>query len=89
MADSPKVYCENCIFFIPGEHIPMDFGPPVTQLEKCISPNNFKDTHVAPHELPISQPKIINQFNNCVWYIAKHGSSSSSSGSNTSSSSSG
>jgi len=88
MADVLKIYCENCIFFVPGEHIPMDFGPPETQLEKCLASQNFKDTAIAPNQLPISQPKVINQFNNCIWYIAKQENNSSSSGSSSSSSSS-
>ena len=87
MAD-PKIFCIECIFYVPQEPVPFDFGPPIHQLEKCLSPNNFKDTHVTPGELPISQPKVINRFNNCVWFSPKHGDSSSCSSGGVSSSSS-
>lgn len=84
-----KVYCVNCIFYAQPEHMQhFDFGPPQHQLDKCLSPNNFKDTSISPKELPISQPIVINRFNNCVWYIEKGTPSSSSSGFFSSSSSS-
>jgi len=83
-----KVYCEDCIFYVPGEKIPYSYGPPEHQLEKCLAPQNFKDTNAAPHVLPISQPKVINRFNDCIWFIRKGEPSSSTSSSSSSSSSS-
>jgi len=77
----PKVYCDNCIFFIAREPHPptYDFGPPEYQLERCLAPENFRDTYSKQQYLPISQPKVINQHNDCVWYIAEESPSSSSS----------
>lgn len=76
-----KVYCVNCIYFSAGEPVPpsYDFGPPSHQLEKCLSPSNFKDTHAEEKSLPVSQPRVINRWNNCIWYSPKPGDSSSSS----------
>jgi len=78
-----KLYCDNCIFFVAAEPCPpvYDFGPPKYQLEKCLAPQNFSDTYSKAHSLPISQPKVINQYNDCAWYIEEGtGSSSCSSG---------
>ena len=74
-----KVYCEDCVFFLPGEPIPFSFGPPETQLQKCLSLHNFKDSNVSPNTLPISTPPVINRFNNCVWFVQKSEETSSSS----------
>lgn len=81
-----KVYCENCIFFTVTEEespVIVDFGPPEFQRQKCLSPQNFKDTNVSPSVLPKSQPKIINRFNNCTWFSPKGSPSSSSSSSSS------
>lgn len=78
-----KLYCENCIFFLAQEKSPYDFGPPHQQLEKCLAPENFKDTAISPKSLPISQPKVINKFNSCLWYQASEQPSSSSSSSSS------
>ena len=84
-----KVFCIDCIFFAPPEHVQhFDFGPPQHQLDKCLAPQNFKDGPVKPSEVPISQPIVINRFNNCVWFEPKGTPSSSSSGFFSSSSSS-
>jgi len=74
-----KIFCIDCIFYLPGERIPFDFGPPQYQQEKCLAPQNFKDTYARPTSLPISQPKVINRFNDCTWFIQKQDTSSSSS----------
>lgn len=88
MADV-KVYCENCIFLSVSESpSPFDFGPPIHQIQKCLAPQNFHDTHISPKVLPISQPQVINKFNKCLWYVQKESPVSSSSGNFSSSSSS-
>ena len=76
-----KKYCNDCIFFVLGEKIPFSYGPPEYIKEKCLSPNNFKDSNTSPKVLPISTPIIINAFNNCLWFVAKQTESSSSSSS--------
>ncbi len=84
-----KVFCEDCIFYMKPEHTPrFDFGPPQHQLDKCLAPQNFKDGAIKPKEIPMSQPSIINRFQNCIWHISKGTPSSSSSGFFSSSSSS-
>ncbi len=82
MDNELKIFCKFCIFYVPSEEIhPYDFGPPRHQLEKCLSPENFKDTHVTPDSLPIAQPKTINKFNNCLWFELIDDSETSSSSS--------
>jgi len=50
-----------------------------------MAPENFKDTHKESDALPISSPKIINKFNDCVWYDPiEEGSSGGSSSSSSS-----
>ena len=78
---STKVYCIDCLFFSVCEGYPVPFGPPDFKVEKCLSPENFKDTHVSEKVYPISIPKIINRFNNCNWYSAIEDQDSSSSSS--------
>ncbi len=71
-----KIYCKNCRHFTEGA--------PETIRELCTAPENFKDTHKEENELSIALPRIINRFNDCVWYDAIEddtGSSSSSSSS--------
>jgi hypothetical protein len=67
-----NLYCRDCIFFRISEpnSIVYDFGPPAHQLEQCIAPQNFKDTYSMSANSVISQPKVINQYNNCGWYSA-------------------
>ncbi len=74
-----KVYCENCLFFLNEETLqpPFDFGYPDHAREKCLAPQNFKDTHRESSSKPITQPKIINKYNNCIWYVDASDSSSS------------
>ena len=76
-----KVYCIDCKFFDTGERIPYSFGPPEFLLDRCLADENFKDTNVEPSVQPLSQPNIINRFNNCKWYVSKQDGSSSSSSS--------
>jgi hypothetical protein len=76
-----NIYCDKCIFFVRGERIPYSFGPPEHIKDKCLAPQNFKDTYADEAVLPVSQPYIINRFNDCVWFIAKQEESSSSSSS--------
>jgi len=80
-----KVYCINCRHFIAGECIPFSYGPPDTIRQLCMAPQNFKDNHVEPDALPISSPKVINRFNDCVWYEPIEEPSSTSSSSSSSS----
>lgn len=82
-----KVYCKDCLFFVEGERIPYSYGPPEYIKERCLSPSNFKDTHKTPTRLPVSQPRVINRFNDCTWYEPIPDEGSSSSGSSSSSSS--
>jgi len=79
---SDKIYCVDCIFFDGGERIPYSYGPPEWLKEKCLSPENFKDSYKEPTNQPVSQPKIINRFNDCAWFVpfSPTPSSSSSSG---------
>jgi len=78
-----KLYCQDCLFFVAAEPSPpvYDFGPPEYQLEKCLAPENFKDTYAHPQSLPISQPRIINQYNDCAWFVLNPNANPSSSSS--------
>ena len=79
---SNKIFCKDCRHFREGEAIPFSYGPPETMRELCMAPENFKDTHKVANELPITQPTIINRFNDCIWFdaiVVETGSSSSSS----------
>jgi hypothetical protein len=83
---STKVYCRNCQHFNEGEEIPFSYGPPEHFRELCLAPENFKESHREDNELPISEPVVINRFNDCIWYEAieeDDGSSSSSSSSSS------
>jgi len=62
------VYCKNCIYYVSGEKIPVDYGPPVHIKEDCLAPENLADTHKDSRQRQRSIPKIINRFNNCPWY---------------------
>jgi hypothetical protein len=80
------IFCEDCEHFEQGDRIPFSYGPPEYLREKCYAPENFKDTHKTPNSLPISSPKVINRFNDCVWFDPieeESGSSSTSSSSST------
>lgn len=78
-----KVYCKDCKWFILGEPIPYSFGPPDHIKNRCIAPQNFQDSNVEPSIVPISQPHIINRFNDCIWYEPIESQSSSSSSGDT------
>lgn len=96
-----KVFCTNCIFFVEGERISFPFGNPKCSdyksyninpdmyrceiKEKCLSSSNFKDNYEKEKEIFKSIPSIINQFNDCKWYVPKGEASSSSSSSSSSS----
>lgn len=73
-----KIYCKDCRWFVLGEPIPYSFGPPDHIKNRCIAPQNFQDSNVEPSIVPISQPHIINRFNDCIWFEALESSSSSS-----------
>jgi len=73
------VYCIDCLNFEEGERIPHPFGPPDWHKERCLAPQNFKDTHKEPNANPISVPRILNKRGNCPWFLDKDSSSSSSS----------
>jgi hypothetical protein len=48
-----------------------------------MAPENFKDTHKDENELPITQPWIINRFNDCIWFDAIEEDDSSSTSSSS------
>jgi hypothetical protein len=81
----PKVYCEDCRNFKVGPTKPCGFQFITYQEERelCMAPENFKDTHQEESRLPLSTPKVINRFNDCVWYDPKVPSSESSSSGET------
>jgi len=73
------VYCSECLYFRPGIKITHPLGPTPWLQERCVAPQNFKKTHRENTDWPKSQPRQINRFGNCSWYIPLEGSSSSSS----------
>ena len=81
MANHGTIFCEDCLNFRESKCNPIDYGPPSTIDELCMAPENFKDNHREPDLLPISNPRVINRFNNCVWFIPIEDSSSTSSSS--------
>ena len=75
-----SVYCSECLFFTDGINITHPLGPPDRIQERCTAPQNFKNTHKQASTYPKSQPRLINKFNNCTWFIPIDEISSSSSG---------
>jgi hypothetical protein len=77
-----RIYCRTCRYFEEICQLPFSYNhPDYDELkERCMSPNNFKDTYREELEYPISIPSIINRFCDCVWYdeIEQPSSSSSS-----------
>ena len=59
-----KVYCDKCIYYKSESDINAC----------CMCPNNIKPNNVGQFTNQyLSSPKIINEFNNCRWYISKNG----------------
>jgi len=77
------VFCVDCLNYVSGKKAFYPHYPPEYYDEKCMSPENFKDSHKSPNEVPISTPKIINFNNDCPWFIPIVASSSSSGGQDT------
>lgn len=73
--ESKKVYCHKCIYYKCGIKDNNDVCFNTKSNEACcMSPNNIKSDNVDKFTNKfISSPEIINEFNNCRWYVSKNG----------------
>jgi hypothetical protein len=56
-----KVFCNHCLYLRGW----------VEEEDRCVHPNNIKDTSQGPSSTTRRNPAYLNEYNDCAWFTPK------------------